>query len=113
LPAAGKTLPPAKRRSQIKGSGKAGRGYGPVECFWGKEGRGEETQLCSRLVNIPTADEATSLNLAQAVLMVCYEIFKASKGLGDEVGQPSPSRPDLLPLSRRFTARHRHFVLGN
>ena len=55
----------------------------------------KETQLCSRLVNIPTAGEATSLNLAQAVLLLCYEIFKAAHAKGDADGRaagPTPSR---------------------
>jgi tRNA/rRNA methyltransferase len=68
---------------------------GGVAVVFGPEDAGlsnQETQLCSRLVNIPTADEATSLNLAQAVLLVCYEIFKASKGLQEETDQPAASR---------------------
>ena len=66
-----------------------------VALVFGPEDAGlsnQETQLCGRLVNIVTADEATSLNLAQAVLLVCYEVFKASKGLAEEVDEPLPSR---------------------
>jgi tRNA/rRNA methyltransferase len=77
------------------GAVKTLQGGGGVAVVFGPEDAGlsnQETQLCSRLVNIPTADEATSLNLAQAVLVVCYEIFKASKGLAEEADQPSPSR---------------------
>jgi len=70
-------------------------GGGGVAVVFGPEDAGltnQETQLCGRLVNIPTADEATSLNLAQAVLVLCYEIFKAANGLaGDTPGQ-TPSR---------------------
>ena len=68
---------------------------GGVAVVFGPEDAGlsnQETQLCSRLINIPTADEATSLNLAQAVLLVCYETFKASQGLAEEEDVPSPSR---------------------
>ncbi|MHC1790173.1 RNA methyltransferase [Solidesulfovibrio sp.] len=68
---------------------------GGVAVVFGPEDAGlanQETRLCGRLVTIPTADEATSLNLAQAVLVVCYEIFKASKGLAEEADEPSPSR---------------------
>ena len=70
-------------------------GGGGVAVVFGPEDAGlsnQETQLCGRLVNIPTADEATSLNLAQAVLLVCYEVLKASKGLAGETDEPSPSR---------------------
>lgn len=51
-----------------------------------------ETQLCSRLINIPTSDEATSLNLAQAVLLVCYEIFKSVSGQAATLAGPTPAR---------------------
>ena len=68
---------------------------GEVAVVFGPEDAGlsnQETQLCGRLVNIPTAEEATSLNLAQAVLVLCYEIFKASTGHGGHVAGPTPSR---------------------
>jgi TrmH family RNA methyltransferase len=35
-----------------------------------------ELQLCHEFVVIPTVPEATSLNLAQAVMVVCYEIMQ-------------------------------------
>lgn len=47
-----------------------------VSLVFGSEDRGlsnEESLLCQRLVTIPTAGEASSLNLAQAVLIVLYE----------------------------------------
>lgn len=71
---------------------------GTVAVVFGPEDAGlsnKETQLCSRLVNIPTAGEATSLNLAQAVLLLCYEIFKAAHAKGDagsHAAGPTPSR---------------------
>jgi len=36
----------------------------------------EDIRFCDALVNIPTAD-FSSINLAQAVMIVCYEIFNA------------------------------------
>jgi len=51
-----------------------------VAIVFGSEDRGllnEDIRLCHILVNIPTA-EFSSLNLAQAVMIVCYELFKAS-----------------------------------
>ena len=51
-----------------------------VALVFGPEDRGltnEELRLCHRLVTIPTA-AFTSLNLAQAVMVVCYELFKAT-----------------------------------
>jgi tRNA/rRNA methyltransferase len=50
-----------------------------VALLFGPEDRGltnEELRLCHQLVTIPTADFA-SLNLAQAVMVLCYEIFTA------------------------------------
>jgi tRNA/rRNA methyltransferase len=36
----------------------------------------EEVELCSHIISIPTSDEAWSLNLSQAVLIILYECFK-------------------------------------
>ncbi len=49
-----------------------------IAVLFGPEDRGltnEEIRLCHTLVNIPTA-EFSSLNLAQAVMIVCYELFR-------------------------------------
>ena len=46
---------------------------------FGREDRGlsnKDIRLCQGLVNIPTA-EFSSLNLAQAVMVICYELFNA------------------------------------
>lgn len=40
----------------------------------------DEVALCDLLVTIPASSLNVSLNLAQAVLLVCYEIFKISSG---------------------------------
>lgn len=50
-----------------------------VALLFGPEDRGltnEEIRLCHQLVTIPTA-RFSSLNLAQAVMVLCYELFKA------------------------------------
>jgi tRNA/rRNA methyltransferase len=68
---------------------------GEVAVVFGPEDAGlsnQETMLCGRLVTIPTAGEATSLNLAQAVLLVCYEIFKKAQGVTEHPGGVPPSR---------------------
>ncbi len=57
--------------------------------LFGPEDRGltnENLRLCHALVNIPTAD-FSSLNLAQAVMLICYEIFIAS----------ATAEPEILP----------------
>jgi tRNA/rRNA methyltransferase len=53
-----------------------------VALLFGPEDRGltnADLRFCHRVVNIPTADFA-SLNLAQAVMVLCYEIFTAGRG---------------------------------
>lgn len=52
-----------------------------VALLFGPEDRGltnEELRLCHHLVTIPT-DQFSSLNLAQAVMVMCYEIFKTGR----------------------------------
>ncbi|MFO7964920.1 MAG: RNA methyltransferase [Desulfobacterales bacterium] len=52
-----------------------------VAVVFGPEDRGltnEEIRLCHDLVNIPTAD-FSSLNLAQAVMVMCYELFSSAR----------------------------------
>lgn len=51
----------------------------PTAIVFGPEDRGlsnEDLRYCHSLVNIPTA-EFSSLNLAQAVMIMCYELFSA------------------------------------
>lgn len=57
------------------------KGSGQVALVFGPEDRGlenTEIELCTGLITIPTAPDASSLNLAQAVLLVLYECFTAS-----------------------------------
>jgi tRNA/rRNA methyltransferase len=54
---------------------------GPVALAFGREDKGllnEEIAQCTHLVRIPVDEGYTSLNLAQAVLITCYELFAAS-----------------------------------
>ncbi|HNU71489.1 MAG TPA: RNA methyltransferase [Thermodesulfobacteriota bacterium] len=54
--------------------------HNAVALLFGSEDRGltnDEIRFCHQLVKIPTAD-FSSLNLAQAVMVMCYEIFCAS-----------------------------------
>ncbi len=53
-----------------------------IAIVFGPEDRGlsnEDLRLCHELVNIPT-DEFSSLNLAQAVMVICYELYTAGGG---------------------------------
>lgn len=52
-------------------------GHGEVAVVFGREDRGltnDELQLCNLHLNIPTSDAYSSLNLAMAVQVVCYEL---------------------------------------
>ena len=54
---------------------------GRVALVFGPEDRGlenTEIELCTGLISIPTAPDASSLNLAQAMLLILYECFTAS-----------------------------------
>lgn len=62
-----------------------------IAVVFGPEDRGlsnEDIRLCHELVTIPTA-EFSSLNLAQAVMVFCYELFTAGKDV------PEASSPRL------------------
>jgi tRNA/rRNA methyltransferase len=55
---------------------------GRVGLVFGREDHGlfnSELDLCQRLITIPTADELRSMNLAQAVSLCLYEIYKAKQ----------------------------------
>jgi TrmH family RNA methyltransferase len=63
---------------------------GPVALVAGREDKGltnEELDRCHALVTIPTNPEHRSLNLAQAVCVLCYESLIARTGL------ESPAKP--------------------
>nr|WP_321513512.1 RNA methyltransferase [uncultured Pseudodesulfovibrio sp.] len=69
---------------------------GRVAVVFGPEDKGltnEETSICSGLMTIPTSQEGTSLNLAQAVVVVLYECFKKSLDGPFVPGGPPEERP--------------------
>ena len=81
---------------------------GRVAIVFGPEDKGltnEETAVCSGLMTIPTSREGTSLNLAQAVVVVLYECFKRS--LAD------PFVPDGPPEERPTTVQEQEALFGN
>jgi tRNA/rRNA methyltransferase len=68
-----------------------------VAIVFGPEDRGltnEDLQLCHGLINIPTAD-FSSLNLAQAAMVVCYELHAASLKAADSFAPRLASRHEL------------------
>lgn len=67
-----------------------------VGLVFGPEDRGlsnQELTLCHAVCTIPAEPEFSSLNLAQAVLIVCYELYLASGGA------PPPAAPKLATHS--------------
>ncbi|HKN14460.1 MAG TPA: RNA methyltransferase [Candidatus Binatus sp.] len=57
-------------------------GSNKIAIVFGREDRGltnRELKLCNRLITIPTAPEYPSLNLAQAVVVVAYELMMAAE----------------------------------
>lgn len=68
---------------------------GKIAVVFGPEDRGltnEEVEIGGRLLTIPTVDDASSLNLAQAVLVVLYEWFTAAPGKTFRPAGPPTSR---------------------
>jgi tRNA/rRNA methyltransferase len=68
-----------------------------VALVFGPEDSGlsnDDLRLCHQLVTIPADPAYTSLNLAQAVLLCCYEVFVAAQG-----EDSTPPRP--LALAER------------
>lgn len=68
---------------------------GKTALVFGPEDRGltnEELRLCQRLVHIPVNAQASSLNLAQAVLILLYEFRKAFSSKGKK----EPREPKFI-----------------
>jgi tRNA/rRNA methyltransferase len=68
-----------------------------IAILFGPEDRGlsnTDLRYCHAVVNIPTAD-FSSINLAQAVMIVCYEIFIADRKEGEEFSPRLASRHEL------------------
>lgn len=68
-----------------------------IAILFGPEDRGlsnEDIRLCHELVNIPTA-EFSSVNIAQAAMVICYEIFSAHRKEDAELVPRLASRHEL------------------
>ena len=68
-----------------------------IAILFGPEDKGlsnEDIRFCHALVNIPTA-EFSSLNLAQSVMILCYEIFIAGVEANEEFTPRIASRYEL------------------
>ena len=74
---------------------------GKVALVFGREDSGlsnEELDHAQLLVRIPTSPKQPSLNLAQAVLLLCYELFLAAEQPPDPQSQPLASQAALEGL---------------
>ncbi len=79
-------------RDFAQGGGERGRG-GRTSVVFGPEASGltrDEVAQCHLTLHIPTHEEQPSLNLAQAVLVVAYELRVASLLAGAASGAPAP-----------------------
>lgn len=73
---------------------------GPVALVFGREDRGlsnEALDLCHEVAVVPTDPDYSSLNLAQAALLLCYEIFLAS---GEGTAELPKGRRATVPATR-------------
>jgi TrmH family RNA methyltransferase len=71
-------------------------GGGPVALLFGREDRGlsnEALDFCHRSVTIPTNPGYASLNLAQAVLLIAYELWMAAEGAEQPFRDPRHVAP--------------------
>jgi tRNA/rRNA methyltransferase len=69
-------------------------GEGRTAIVFGDERSGltnEEVRRCHDLSAIPTADAQPSVNLAQAVLLYCYELRRAALAAAPTTGGPPPA----------------------
>jgi TrmH family RNA methyltransferase len=72
-----------------------------VSILFGPEDFGltnNELELCNEVIVIPTADDAASINISQAVLIICYEIFKSFENM--EPMKTKPEKIDLAPIDK-------------
>ncbi len=85
---------------------------GKVALVFGREDSGlnnEELALCTQIVRIPTTTAYRSLNLAQAVMVFCYEIFVAA-----DLYEPPREKSEEAPaaLRERMVALWRAMLLN-
>lgn len=85
---------PETAAATLRGRAQAGRGVGVL---FGREAHGldnEDVALADAVITVPLNPVFTSLNLAQAVLLVAYEWFKAGDATpGLALKMPTDTRP--------------------
>lgn len=116
---AARIRPPAyaETPAHVSGAGHAGASANRVALVFGPEDHGllnAEVELCTRMVSIPTAIGNSSLNLAQAVLLLLYECMKADMALPPVPGKKQRrewTRPAGKADSRRTTMEEETLLL--
>lgn len=93
---------------------------GPVAIVFGRENHGlsnEELQECTYHVSIPANPEYSSLNLAQAVQIICYETRMAHLALDDQetIEEEYPLSEDLqrFYVHLESTLTKTNFIIKN
>ena len=88
-----------------------------VALVFGRERSGlfnDELELCQMLVNIPTAEAYSSLNLAQAVQVLSYEILMAAQAATEAEPAPEPTKPrdekDQLASNDQLEGMYNHYL---
>ncbi|MEO5510682.1 MAG: TrmJ/YjtD family RNA methyltransferase [Longimicrobiales bacterium] len=86
-------------------------GQGPVAIIFGREDKGlsnEDLDRCDRLLVVPTDPTYSSLNLAQAVLLVTYELWLAAQEGAPALPLPKRTSEPATPrqISDLFTDSH-------
>ncbi|WP_322815589.1 RNA methyltransferase [Chloroflexus sp.] len=79
---------------------------GPIAILFGSEGNGlsrDELILCQEILGLPTAPDYPVLNLAQAVLIVLYELRQATMPLAPHL-PPAEPPATLAARERLYTA---------
>ena len=77
-----------------------GMGKGKISVVFGCESNGlsdEQVKSCSTAVTIPTSDKFPSLNLSQAVQIICYSLFR-------NLGPYSDSKTNIVESARAENA---------
>ena len=83
-----------------------------VALVFGRERTGlhnDELELCQYLVNIPTGEAYSSLNVAQAVQVLCYDILMASRAGADNTPNPLKDAKDREATSEQMEGLYGHF----
>jgi len=88
---------------------RARAGDGPVSLVFGREDRGltnEALDSCHAVAIIPTSPDFSSLNLAQACLVMAYEVFLAVDGGAEELpkGRRATRAPTQEELELTYSA---------